>query len=176
MVPTSRSRGILAGSPTWALFVVLAAALFAIALGGCAWTATPGAVASGTPANPATKMDKTIDPNYQQCTACITSKEPTPTVGTVAVMDGTQVVRISIVGGYYSPNQFTVKAGMPVRAVFKVDGKPAKGCVSKPTFKSLNKTVTVTQGEQVLDLGVLSPGTYEFSCAMGADVGRIVAE
>ena len=176
MVPMDRSAQVGASGALRALTIVVTLGLFAASLSGCAKPAAQGAATSGAPAKTAAKMDKKIDPNYQQCTACLTGKEPTATVGTVKTVAGAQVVRISIVGGYYSPNQFKVKAGMPVRVVFAVDGKPVKGCVSKPTFKSLNKTVTVTQGEQALDLGTLSPGTYEFSCAMGSDVGRIVVQ
>jgi hypothetical protein len=143
----------------------------------------PGAAGSGAGSgaqmasnSTSSKMGMKADPNAQTCAACNTGKEPTLTVGTTENVGGTQVVRVGIVGGYYSPNEFTVKAGAPVKVVFKVDGKPAKGCVSKPTFKSLNKTVTVTRGEQTLDLGALSPGTYEFTCAMGANKGRIVVQ
>jgi plastocyanin domain-containing protein len=116
------------------------------------------------------------DANSQGCAACTTGEEPAPAVGTVETVDGAQVVTVGIVEGYYTPNQFTVKSGEPVKVVFKVEGKPAKACVSKPTFKSLDKTVTVKEGEEVIELGALAPGTYEFSCAMGANKGTITVE
>jgi hypothetical protein len=164
------------------------ATLGALVLTGCAGvqtqppTAGPGAATQAastgamTASGSSMKMDKTPDPTVQKCSACITGKEPTPTAGTVEDVSGAQVVHVGIVGGYFTPNRFKVKAGTPVKVVFKVDGKPASGCVSKPTFKSLNKTVTVTQGEQTLELGALTPGTYEFGCAMGANKGSIVVQ
>jgi hypothetical protein len=63
---------------------------------------------------------------------------------------------------------------MPVQVVFT--GK-AKGCIAKPTFKSLGKTGDVTgTGTATLDLGTLQPGSYAFTCAMGMGDGQIVAQ
>jgi plastocyanin domain-containing protein len=58
-----------------------------------------------------------------------------------------------------------------VRVVFT--GK-AKGCLAKPTFKALGKSGDVTQsGSASIDLGVLKPGTYTWTCAMGMNSGTI---
>jgi len=133
-------------------------------------------VSAGQPASGGGMEGMASDEKSQGCSACSTGEEPAPAVGTVQTADGVQVVTVGIVDGYYTPNQFAVKPGMPVRVVFKVEGKPAKACVSKPTFKSLNKTVTVNEGEESLDLGMLEPGTYEFSCAMGANKGTITVQ
>jgi len=164
-----------------ALIALLLLGLAAALVTGC----TPPAESSGgmdAPASEAQQASNTpmegmeSDADSQGCSACTTGEEPAPAAGTSEVVDGAQVVTVGIVEGYYTPNQFTVKSDMPVKAVFKVEGKPAKACVSKPTFKSLNKTVTVTEGEAAIDLGMLEPGTYEFSCGMGANVGTVTVE
>jgi opacity protein-like surface antigen len=116
------------------------------------------------------------DANSQGCSACTTGKERTPAEGTVETVNGTQVATVGIVDGYYTPNRFVAKSGMPMQVVFKVKGKPAKACVSKPKFKSLGKATSITEGEKTIDLGVLSPGTYEFTCGMGANKGTITVE
>jgi len=116
------------------------------------------------------------DADSQGCSACTTGKEPEPVEGSAEMVDGVQVVTVKIVDGYFTPNRFTVKAGVPVKAVFKVEGKRAKACVSKPTFKALGKTVTVNEGEKAIELGVLAPGVHEFSCAMGGNKGSITVQ
>jgi plastocyanin domain-containing protein len=116
------------------------------------------------------------DTNSQGCSACTTGKEPAPAEGTVETVSGNQVATVGIVDGYYTPNRFVAKSGVPVQVVFKVEGKPAKACVSKPQFKSLGKSTSLTEGTKTLDLGVLSPGTYEFTCGMGANKGTITVE
>jgi len=116
------------------------------------------------------------DANSQGCSACSKGVEPAPAVGAAEVVDGTQVVTVGIVDGYYTPNQFTVESGKPVEVVFRVEGKPAKACVSKPQFEKLGKTVTLTEGEKSIDLGMLEPGTYEFTCGMGANKGSITVQ
>jgi len=154
----SRNRSI-------ALFAALAvAAVFTLAISGCSTSSTP--MASGMK----------IDPNAQNCAACTEGKVAVPKTGMVETVDGKQVLRVSIKDGTYLPNRFTVKSGMPVMVSFTVEGKPATGCVSKPTFKQLAKTLTVTSGTKSIDLGTLEPGTYDFTCAMGRPVGQIVVE
>ena len=120
--------------------------------------------------------DDKPDPNAQTCSVCGGAKAAAPTTGTVEMSGGKQVVTVAIKDGSFSPNRFVAKAGTPTTVVFKVDGKPAKGCLSNPTFKSLNKSVNVTTGEKSIDLGSLTPGTYEFTCAMGMNMGQIVVE
>jgi hypothetical protein len=118
----------------------------------------------------------TPDPNYQVCASCAKGMKAVPSTGTVEAVDGTQVVAIAIADGAYTPNRFVAKTGTPVTVVFTVEGKPAKGCLSTPTFKSLNTSVTVTSGEKSLDLGALHAGTYQFGCGMGMNVGQIVVQ
>ncbi len=120
--------------------------------------------------------DSKADPNSQKCAACSGGQSAAAADGTVATADGKQAISVSIKDGSYTPNRFVAKAGMPTGVVFRVDGKPAMGCLSNPTFKSLNKTINVTSGEKSLDLGTLAPGTYEFTCAMGMNAGKIVVQ
>jgi hypothetical protein len=156
------------------LLSLLALGVASVALTGCSQPPTTSGAAEMPMAASTESMES--DTNSQGCSACTTGEEPAPAVGTVEMVDGAQVVTVGIVDGYYTPNQFTAKADAPIKVVFKVEGKPAKACVSKPTFKSLDKTVAVTSGEKSLDLGMLAAGTYEFSCAMGANKGTITVE
>ncbi len=88
--------------------------------------------------------------------------------------NGVQVISIAVDGGYYVPNTVTASAGTPIKVVFT--GK-AKGCVAKPTFKSLGKSGDLTgTGKATIDLGTLAPGVYEFTCSMGMNTGTITVE
>jgi plastocyanin len=126
------------------------------------------AVEGSMPGQPTTASD------VNKCASCA-GKGMAPMVeGTVTSENGSQIVAVGIKDGYYSPNTFTVKAGEPVKVVFT--GK-ATGCLANPTFKSLNKTVNIEQtGAGTIDLGVLTPGTYEFSCKMGMTGGKITVQ
>lgn len=116
----------------------------------------------------------TADPSIQVCGECAGKGKGKSVAGTAVVKDGVQVVSIAIQGGYYVPNKFTVDAALPVKVVFT--GK-AKGCIAKPTFKSLGKSGDLTgTGVATLMLGTLKPGTYNFTCAMGMGDGAIVAK
>ena len=108
------------------------------------------------------------------CALCATKGKVPGVSGTVKVVDGVQVIEIGIKGEAYSPNTFTAKAGMPIKVVFS--GK-ADGCLAKPTFPKLNKSVNIGQtGSGTMDLGVLTAGTYELTCGMGSHGGQITVE
>jgi plastocyanin domain-containing protein len=108
----------------------------------------------------------------QTCAQCDGGKgAPPAVVGTVYTLDAVQVVRVGLANGYYSPNTFTIKAGMPVRVVFT--GR-ASGCLARPTFASLGKQAGLAAtGSATIDLGTLKPGVYKFTCAMGMNAGTI---
>jgi plastocyanin len=114
------------------------------------------------------------DASAQGCADCA-GKGMAPMVkGTAVDENGVQVIKIGVVNGYYSPNEFMVKAGTPVKVVFT--GK-AKGCLAKPQFKTLGKKADfTTSGTATIDLGTVSAGTYDFACGMGMTGGKIVAQ
>lgn len=89
------------------------------------------------------------------------------------VQDGVQVVEIGLRDGYYAPNQFTVKAGMPVTVVFSGN---AEGCLAEPEFADLGVKGDFSSGTVTLELGVLEPGTYAFTCSMGVNEGTVTVE
>jgi plastocyanin domain-containing protein len=108
------------------------------------------------------------------CGPCAT-KGQTPVVnGTVKTVDGVQVVEIGIKDEAYTPNVFAAKAGAPIKVVFT--GK-ASACLAKPTFPKLNKSTNLgATGSGTIDLGALTPGTYELTCGMGSHGGNLVVQ
>ena len=111
----------------------------------------------------------------QTCTSCWVDKgAPSPAVrGETTMADGVQVLNVGLVGGYYQPNRFTVQAGVPVTVVFT---GWAQDCLAEPEFPELGLKGDMSSGRAVFDLGALEPGTYTFTCSMGVNEGRIVAE
>ena len=177
-----------------AIATVIAAVAFAVT--GCteAKQTSPGAKAKtattvpASTAKPASSMTSDADmpmpdSSKQMCASCSDKKKPVPTTGEVESLNGKQVINVSIKNGTYLPNRFVAEAGKPITVVFTVEGKPAMGCVSKPTFsgdklnrEALSKSLSITSGTKSVDLGALDPGTYEFACSMGMNVGQIVVQ
>lgn len=155
--------------------VVVGAAFLAV---GCTGTASQGGIkpnaAAPAPAQPSATGTVTTAADVQLCGEC-SKKVMSPMVkGEPVVQAGTQVLKVDLVNGYYSPNRFTVKSGMPVQVVFT---GTAKGCLAKPMFKALGKKTDLTAtGTGTIDLGTLKPGTYKFTCAMGMNGGMITVQ
>jgi plastocyanin len=125
-----------------------------------------------SPTAMSSSMAQAGEDDVQTCSACAGGEAGT-VPGETETVDGEQVLNIGVQDGFYSPNQFTVEAGVPVKVVFS--GK-AKGCLAMPTFPSLEKKADFTSGEATLELGALEPGTYEFTCGMEMTGGQIVAQ
>jgi plastocyanin domain-containing protein len=151
-----------------------------VALSGCASTSPMKSLPSSTPPKTMDAMNGeagsvgVTDASVQTCSNCA-GKGMAPMVeGTAVDANGVQTVKIGVKDGYYTPNQFAVKAGVPVVVVYS--GK-AKGCLAKPQFKELGKAGDFTSsGTATVDLGTLKAGTYEFKCGMGMTGGKIVAQ
>lgn len=90
-----------------------------------------------------------------------------------AEFDGkTQVIRMIARGGY-EPNQFTIKAGIPVRWV--IDGSNAYGCERAFQSRQLGINRILNPGMNTIEFTAPKPGAYSFSCSMGMYRGIIRA-
>lgn len=158
------------------LVVVVAVAVPAIVLGTKALTGDGDLKMVGSPAatgSPVAAASPTGAP--QSCTSCWVDKgAPAPAfAGETAVQDDLQVLNVSLVGGYYRPNRFTVQAGLPVKVVFR---GYAQDCLGQPEFPELGLKGDMSSGQAVFPLGVLEPGVYTFTCSMGVNEGLITVE
>lgn len=73
------------------------------------------------------------------------------------------------------PNQFSVKAGQPVR--LEIDAKDSGyGCMGSMTIPGLTSKVEVFQAGQtmIFEFTPSKPGTYQMTCAMGVARGSII--
>jgi plastocyanin domain-containing protein len=89
------------------------------------------------------------------------------------VSDGqTQIMRMAVGYSGYSPNRFTIKAGLPTR--WEIDGTNAGGCGSVIQSRALGIQKALSPGQNVIAFTApQQPGTYQFSCSMGMYRGQI---
>lgn len=168
-----RSRGFDA----LLLLAIVAVAGTAIVMGSLALRAkraAPMTQAGASSAAQSSASPATTSAKAQVCAACWGDGSPQPRVaGTASQKDGVQVLTVGLVGGWYEPNRFTVRAGMPVTVVFT--GR-AEGCLAEPEFPELGVKANLAGGQVTVALGRLKPGTYTFTCSMGVNEGRITVE
>ena len=82
------------------------------------------------------------------------------------IVDGKQVVEMEFEDYQYSPNKFTVKAGIPVE--WRVDGSGAVGCAQVLVIPKLNVVEYLSPDEiTVINFTPEEPGKLSFNCSMG---------
>ena len=87
----------------------------------------------------------------------------------VSVVDGVQTVKM-IEGNYgYSPRQFTIQAGVPVR--WLIDAQAPYSCASSLVVPALNLRLNLKPGENIIEFTPLQAGQIKFSCSMGMYTG-----
>jgi hypothetical protein len=167
------------GSGPAAVFVALASlALALLGLTGCDLTAS-GPLSTAPVSAPATATAAASYPSAipsnptSICPNCPSAAGTQVVPGKVVLRSGVQVLEVHVVGETYTPNYFTVEAGVPVTVTFT---GTARGCMKTPTFASLGKTGDVSTGSGSVELGPLKPGTYGWASSLGIAPGTIVAK
>ena len=111
--------------------------------------------------------------SFEPRTSASSDSEVTPTDPNVFLEEGTQVIRMELVGRdpYYSPSDtYTVKAGVPVR--FEIDGV-GMGCRSIFQMPKLGVSVDTSNPPTMVEFTPDKPGQYAFSCSMGMYRGTL---
>jgi uncharacterized protein len=92
--------------------------------------------------------------------------------GDLALQGGKQVIRMKVSSSGYSPDHFTVRAGVPVR--WEVDGSQAGGCNGVLVSRALNIQKLLDHTSlNVFEFTPTSAGDIAFSCSMGMYRGSI---
>ena len=156
------------------LLVIVAVAVPLVVVGAMALKPKSATPATVRPQGASPAALSSPGAKAQACASCWGDGSPEPRVaGVTALESGVQVLKIGIVDGYYEPNQWTVRAGVPVTAVFT--GR-AEGCLAEPEFPELRIKTSLAGGSATVPLGRLKPGTYHFTCSMGVNKGTITVE
>lgn len=98
---------------------------------------------------------KAVNPNYQ---------DPN-----VRLVNGVQVVKMTENYAGYSPNEFTIKAGVPVEWI--VDVKAPYSCAASLIVPKLNIRKNLTAGQNIIKFIANEAGKIPFSCGMGMYTG-----
>jgi len=96
--------------------------------------------------------------------------------GLAQVVNGKQVIKMTVLGASYSPNYFKVKAGIPVQ--WEITSSGQSGCDSGAIIANglLQGITYLNPGAgqvNVVEFTPQSAGTYKFSCTMGMVRGTI---
>jgi len=90
----------------------------------------------------------------------------TSSAPTAQIVDGKQIVKMSVNGYSYSPSQFTVVQGVPVE--WQIDGARAAGCGQVLVMPTLGITKYLSpQDITTITFTPTETGTIPFNCSMG---------
>ncbi|MBI5230502.1 MAG: sulfite exporter TauE/SafE family protein [Candidatus Magasanikbacteria bacterium] len=83
-----------------------------------------------------------------------------------------QIVKMTVDSYGYTPDEFTVRAGVPVK--WEIDGTNAAGCASVLQARDFGLRAMISgKSDNVLEFTPDKPGRYLFSCSMGMYRGYI---
>jgi len=94
------------------------------------------------------------------------------TVENVKIIDGKQVIEMTVDASGYSPNFFVVKKDAPVKWV--IYGKNVLGCQGYFVVPLLGISQALKEGENIFEFDPKDFSEIPFSCGMGMFRGRIV--
>lgn len=86
-------------------------------------------------------------------------------VNLAPIVNGQQVVNMVENNSGYSPNQFTVKKGVPVRWV--IDAQAPYSCAASIVMSKFGIRKYLQAGENIIEFTPTVTGRVDFSCAMG---------
>ena len=115
-----------------------------------------------------------LKPNNQTVNQTKNASNSTP------LLEGKQVIKMTVYADRYEPEYFTVKAGVPVR--WEITSSGQGGCASGALIARglINGSQIYLNPEQgqvaVAEFTPPSPGVYRFSCPMNMIRGKIVVE
>ncbi|MEK7067922.1 MAG: cupredoxin domain-containing protein, partial [Patescibacteria group bacterium] len=81
------------------------------------------------------------------------------------IENGQQIVRMAETNSGYSPNEFTIKKGVPVRWV--IDAQAPYSCASSIIMSKFNIRKNLVAGENIIEFTPTETGRIDFSCSMG---------
>ncbi|GAA3388948.1 sulfite exporter TauE/SafE family protein [Streptomyces roseoviridis] len=172
--------GYLFRRSTRALSGQLASLTGVVVLAVAVWTVASGLQAGGWVAlDSSTKNTSAAVPVFspepssgESADSGAEAQEPAPNDVPVRVdASGRQVITLTVTD-FYTPTQFTAKAGLPTTLILR--GKDSGGCARAFTIPELGvQEIVERNGDTVIDLGTRDAGKLMFSCAMGMQTGSI---
>lgn len=90
------------------------------------------------------------------------------------LQQGYQVIYMEVEANRYLPNHFTLRKDIPVKWIINV--KTLSTCNKRIVIPSLNKTIDLKPGLQIVELTPTRSGVISWSCSMGMIPGTFVIE
>lgn len=81
------------------------------------------------------------------------------------IENGKQIVKMAETNSGYSPNEFTIRKGVPVRWV--IDAQAPYSCASSLVMSKFNIRKNLVAGENIIEFTPTETGSINFSCSMG---------
>jgi sulfite exporter TauE/SafE/copper chaperone CopZ len=87
----------------------------------------------------------------------------------VEIKDGVQIVKMTQSSNGYTPNNFTIQKGIPVKWI--IDSQDSNNCASALVAPKIGVRKGLVQGKNVITFTPKQTGTISFSCIMGMYAG-----
>ncbi|MBI2572516.1 sulfite exporter TauE/SafE family protein [Candidatus Woesearchaeota archaeon] len=92
--------------------------------------------------------------------------DPTSTIPPVPIINGVQIVEMTVDGIDYLPLEFTLKQGVPVE--WRIDGTKAEGCTQVIAIPKLGITKRLSTTDiTIVEFTPQKAGEIQFTCGMG---------
>jgi len=100
------------------------------------------------------------------------SQKLSPTVAETQTCDTEQTIHMDILKSRFSPNQFTLRKGVPVRWV--IDGKEMNECNQTIVIPQYKMRIELKEGPQIIEFTPPESGVVPWSCWMGMIPGTFI--
>ena len=100
------------------------------------------------------------------------SQKLTPTVAESPSCDTEQTINMDILKSRFSPNQFTLRKGIPVKWV--IDGKEMNECNNTIVIPQYKMKIELKEGKQIIEFTPKESGVVPWSCWMGMIPGTFI--
>ena len=84
---------------------------------------------------------------------------------TANIQNGVQIINMDQTSNGYTPNNFNIKVGVPVRWI--INSKDPHSCAASIVSPKLNISKVLNPGENVIEFTPTEVGTIKFTCSMG---------
>lgn len=98
------------------------------------------------------------------------SQKTTQTDSSIKTENGVQIVRMTQNGSGYSPNNFTIKKGIPVKWI--INSTNSNTCAASISMPKQNIRQTLEPGENIIEFTPSQTGEIRFTCSMGMYSGK----
>lgn len=95
-----------------------------------------------------------------------------PVVAETQALPTEQIIHMDVLRSGYSPNQFTLRKGIPVKWI--IDGKELTACNNAIVVPQYGLEVKLQQGEQTVEFTPPESGVVPWSCWMGMIPGTFI--